>query len=191
MRVATFYDLPGIPVEGEDRDWVFVASSQLSERISRIERLNFGNVVHSRSILLLVMLFSMLGMLAGISFVKDPSAKKTQASIKALRQSWKNGDLRDPIDAALSIAEMQATSREFSPALVLVPMIVPMVGLPLFLLVSLALTKYAFPPYNFAWGEYLHEYEKKKGRRRFVFIGIALTIALGVLANLLSKKLGL
>ena len=159
-------------VEGEDRDWVFVASSQLSERISRIERLNLGNLVQSRSIVMLVMLGALVGMLVGTSFIKDPTAQKTQASIKALRQSWKSGDLRDPIDAVIRMEEIQAESRQFSPAVVFVPIFIPMVGLPLLFLGGLALTKYAFPPYNFAWGENLHEYEKKRGRRRFVLIGV-------------------
>jgi formate hydrogenlyase subunit 3/multisubunit Na+/H+ antiporter MnhD subunit len=53
------------------------------------------------------------------------------------------------------------------------------------------LVKYSFPPYNFVWGEYQREYEKKKGRRRFVLAGVVLTITLGILANVLTRKLGL
>lgn len=178
-------------IEGEDRDWVFVASSQLSERISRVERFNWAGFRKSRFTSLIFVVIMMLGMGMGLALIKDPTAQRHSESVKALRQSWKNGELRDPVDALLRVEELRAaTASEFRPVALVLPLFIPMLVTPLLFVGNLLLADYSFRAYHFVWGEYLTEYEKKKGRRRFVLVGVILTIVLGVLANLVTKKVG-
>lgn len=188
LSSSIFYE-----IEGEDRDWVFVASSQLSERIARVERFNMASIGTDRRLFPpILMLILTLGMLSGVFFVRDPSVGASQVALHHLRDAWKSGTLRDPVDAILSAEEAILNNRSdrFGSNLLLIPMlIVPgcLIGV---LLGGLLFMRYAFPAYNFVWGEYQREYEKRKGRVRFIGIGIVLTIVLGIVANLVTKRLG-
>jgi hypothetical protein len=180
-------------INGEDRDWVFVASSQLSERITRVERFDFRRILSSRAFPLLVMMLFLVGMMAWMSISTSTDFQTRSALVKQLRHEWSAGTLHDPVDVVLRIEEandsdpdMDRFFRHFvwtSGSL--------MVACIALLFAAQPILNYCFPPYNFVWGEYQREYEKRKGRVRFILVGVVLTIFLGVLVNFVSKRFGL
>jgi hypothetical protein len=174
-------------IEGEDRDWVFVASSQLSERIARIQRFNYAGLFGSRYFLPLAFL-SILLIAVGITTSVDRPSRQVRARLMAeTRAAWKKGELKDPIEAVLRIEDAVAQGdAEFNPLARLVPMLLlPVCVIPLTPIASRLL-----PPFNFVWGESQKAFDKRRGRTRFVFVGVVLAILLGLFSNFLSKKLG-
>ena len=154
-------------VEGNDRDWVFVASSQLSERIARVERFNFFAFTRWRSLPLVVMILFLLSMIGSLAFVRDPTVGKHRDSLYALRDAWKTGSLRDPVDTMLKVEELRLEHDSGFPVMrvILLPLTLPM-GVVLLTIGGVAFLRYAIPPYNFVWGEYQRDYEKRRGRVR-------------------------
>jgi hypothetical protein len=68
-------------IEGEDRDWVFVASSQLSERIARIQCLNVRRVLRSEVVSVVGMLLFLFAMMASAMFTHVPGHDKAIQSV--------------------------------------------------------------------------------------------------------------
>lgn len=178
-------------IEGEDRDWVFVASSQLSERIARVERFNMASM-DRRTFTSILTLVPLVGMLVGILFVRDPAVGASRVAIHNLRDDWKSGALRDPVDAMLRSQEvvLEILGNRYASGYLILPMLIGPVTLLAAVIGGALFVRYAFPAYNFVWGEYQREYEKRRGRVRFIGVGILLTVALGIIANLVTKRIG-
>jgi len=175
-------------VEGEDRDWVFVASSQISERITRIERLNFQRIVNSRILPMVIMLVFLIGTLVYMMSTISRQEEPRSTVVKQLRQEWTAGIRRDPVDVILRIEE--SNRNRIDTVWLVRGIMVPGAVFIVAIIIADPVLRYLFPPYNFVWGEYQIEYEKRKGRTRFIFVGVILTIVLGVLVNFLSNKFG-
>ena len=179
-------------VEGQDRDWVFVASSQISERISRVERQNFASALSARYFPLVFVLGNLLGLILFSCFAANPPGLRARAnSIHRVREQWAAGRLHDGVDAILQI-EDAAAAGEASLALArpVLALVAATLGVPIAFATVLTALRYLYPPYNFVWGEYQREYDKLRGRRRFLSVGLILTLLLSIIGNVLTKKLG-
>lgn len=178
-------------IEGEDRDWVFVASSQLSERIARVTRFNIPYFVDSRWFATVTFLLAMIVLLL-LTFWDSSGSRNTYRTnaINDLRNKWKLGELKDSVDAILRVQEVDIQSQNVLDRNVLMHMLIPIVGMPILLFGLSPLLSYVLPPYNFLWGEYQRDYEKRNSRVRFVLVGVILTVVLAILANVLTKRFG-
>jgi hypothetical protein len=177
-------------LEGEDRDWVFVASSQLSERIARIEKFNFPRLAQSRLMAPIVMLAIMTVLVFVLLFSSFSQRGDTLHRVQQLRGFWKSGELRDPVDTILRIEEAKASDESRFPMANLSGLLIALIGTPLCLFGLFPLLSYGFPAYNFMWGEYQAVYDRRKARMRLVFGTIIGTVVLGIVGNIVSKKLG-
>ena len=115
-------------------------------------------------------------------------AKIAAAELQTVETDWHRGAVKDPVDVIIRIEKIRLSKDEGA-----APELLWMIS-PFGLLVTFPLLGYVYvyfsPPYNFLWGDRIAIYEKRRSRGRFLLIGIALTILLGVVANFVSKRIG-
>jgi hypothetical protein len=182
---------------GSDRDWVFITSSQLEERISRIKKFAPNQLLQKkRTALLSLQLFILLPLSLGMLMVAYVSSEYRKnvllEQINAIESAWKSGQIKDPIEVVLEISKLQVTHDPSSPLfnwednrwyILMIIAFGALLGLGLFWV-------YFFPFYNFLWGDYVKVYEKKKAIGKFIIGGIILTLVISMIANYFSAILG-
>jgi len=180
---------------GDDRDWVFISSSELEERLSRIRRGKIYdwiiNIQNSETSIVLYGLLLLVGMLLGIFGNSRPS--NLQITIDQLNSDWHQGKITDPIEMMLKISEAQALEQS-KPLSMISPMIVGMgagIGIAILLYAFLKSIVYFFPPYNFNWGEYMKFFQRRESLGKFVYVGVILTVILSIVANAVGISLGI
>lgn len=205
------YTAVSYTVVGEDRDWVFVTSSQIEERISRIKTSAILNKLAGRGrresgFLLLFMLMIVIAMFSLFSYYAQmirnlPTSTETRfQTVESLEARWKSGEITDPVEIILELERAQIESmkqldnRLESPGPNGVQMAKAVAG-PIVTLILVAVAIYSctyfFPPYNFIWGDYIKVYEKRKATGRFILGVIILGIVLSILGNYFSDLLGI
>lgn len=177
-------------IRSTDRDWVFVTSSQIEERINKIKRTNFSigkNKLLSRLlfpiILLVVTLVMMLSLVTSIS--------NRTSYLPEIRLKYENGKIKSTDELILLLEEAKDAQVErldtidifYLPGIILGGLIVIIICLYVY-------TWKLYPMYNFCWGEYLDVFKKKETSRKtfntVVIIGLIVSIAGGIIANYLN-----
>ena len=177
-------------IRSTDRDWVFVTSSQIEERINKIKRTNFSigkNKLLSRLlfpiILLVVTLVMMLSLVTSIS--------NRTSYLPEIRLKYENGKIKSTDELILLLEEAKDAQVErldtidifYLPGIILGGLIVIIICLYVY-------TWKLDPMYNFCWGEYLDVFKKKETSRKtfntVVIIGLIVSIAGGIIANYLN-----
>ncbi len=184
-------------ITGNDRDWVFITSSQLEERLTRIRKFAPNQLLKKRqAFLFFQLLFWIPFMIVTIfSAFSSTESRKVQLleKISLVESKWKSGEIKDPAEVSIEIAKIQANFNS-SPQLLdwesnkwflfIMIGLVAILGAALFWV-------YYFPFYNFLWGDYIKVYERKKSMGRFILIGIIFSIVISVAANYISVILGI
>jgi hypothetical protein len=184
---GTSVDSVKYTVLGDDRDWVFVTSSQLDERIGKV-KLFVPNQLFARRSRLLAVVFPILFllMLFGSFAPVGSRAKETRTKLDKIEAEWKRGAIKDTTEALIRIEKFKV-EREARIADAFWPLS------PFLLFFALMLLGYVYvyfsPPYNFLWGDYVSVYEKRRSRGRFLLVGVLLTSALGIAVNFISKRI--
>lgn len=182
-------------VRGQDRDWVFVTSSQIDERIGKIKRFSWsrirarprGSFPNSFLIAVIVGLMLGLGMMLGAQHTRD---LRMETELNAIEQNLKVSSPSDIANLILRIARLNA--RETSvPNAVNEWFLVVGIGLPILLILAGFCLQYFRPRFNFLWGDYVAIYERRQSRGKFIVVGVILAVLIGVLANFISKRIGL
>jgi hypothetical protein len=184
-------------IVGNDRDWVFITSSQLEERLSRIRKFAPNQLSNKRQTLLLLQLLLLIPfmLVTLLALFSSTESRKVQLldKINLVESRWKSGDIKDSAEVSLEIAKIQATFNQIPQSLDwesnkwLVFIVVGFVGL-----IGLALFwAYYFPFYNFLWGDYIKVYERKKSTGKFIVGGIIFALVISVVANYISAILGI
>ena len=180
-------------IRSTDRDWVFVTSSQLEERILKIKRHNFS-LKRGKStsrlltliiplILTFVMMFTLLGSITNREdYLPEIKLKYERGEIKSteelifILEEAKNKQLSE-----LDFAEMF-----YYPGIIFGFFII----LVLFFLIY---TWKLYPLFNFCWGDYLDVYKKKETARKtfntVVIIGLLVSVIGGIISNFFNITL--
>jgi uncharacterized membrane protein YwzB len=175
---------------GDDRDWVFLTSSQLEERIKRIKRFsirkfvkpNFNGILNYISFSMIFLLFGIIATLLTSSLLfSDPDTPEAE-SIGDIEVAWKAGEIKDPIEAIIRIEkskqkpETQLSSKEkvftYGSLFIFVA-----------ILIGIPLSWYFLPPYVFYWGENMKLVDRRQNAGKFILIGILFTILLSIASN--------
>lgn len=187
-------------IKGQSRDWVFITSSLIEERIGKIKRNQIDPTANNGRWRLLYKLFTPVFMLILIIVIltSSPSAiedlsDKRDKDINRIELKWKSKEIIDPIDAIIQLERAKNIQNDDINAATLVfgmifskPFIFLIIGLILFISLVFIFIKY-YPAYNFYWGNYMEIFDKKESLRKLI-IGILLgTIFLGIVVNLLSN----
>ncbi len=189
-RASIRYD-----IRGEDRDWVFVSSSQLEERIGRVVGgVSFEALSNVKGLgPLVVMLGALLGGLFVLSFMLQEVnrvEREHEIAFQKVYSDYQQGKIKDPIAIQFELQRINTGAQlETPPSFVVksaglaVLVMIIVVGVPF-------LWRYFSPPFNFVWGDYQNVFEKRRARGRFVLVGVRVAVMVGVVANVLTKKIG-
>jgi hypothetical protein len=172
-------------IKSTDRDWVFVTSSQIEERIAKIKRFDFfpRNKSSSRLFILFFPLVVMLGMT--VSLIGATS--KANNYLVGIRDRYVKGEIKgiDQLIFAIEEAKQEnvdLTTGLFYPGIVAGGLIV------LIIFIYLYISKF-YPLHNFCWGDYLDVFRRKEAARKtfntVVILGLIISIIGGVITNFL------
>jgi hypothetical protein len=171
-------------IQGSSRDWVFVTSSVLEERVTKIRRRwrlrslsrNTEGVIFAG--FLMTMTITVIKLLVSV-------AKSQVTSGDLLGKAIADGTVKTPLDALVVLQKAhesaQVTLLDLGGAII--------TGLAVGLLWFLAcgFVKRYYPLYNFCWGDYVSEFERKESIRKnvlvVVVIGLVISITGSVIAN--------
>jgi hypothetical protein len=180
-------------IRSTDRDWVFVTSSQIEERINKIKRGNFSigkNKLLGRLIFpfggllaLLVMMFSLIN-----------SISNRDSYLPDIKLKYDSGEIKNTDELILAIEHAKNQQLQhldlvdvfYFPGIILG-------GLIIILICFYIYTWRLYPLYNFCWGEYLDVFKKKETSRKtfntVVIIGLIVSVVGGIIANFLNVKI--
>ena len=151
-------------VLGEDRDWVFITSSQLDERIGKI-KLFAPNQLFSRRrrfwISTLPMLLIMSLYLGALGSTTHRQHHKSLSELSGIENQWKAGAIKDQAEVTIGAARVIVDSSDLpSHGLIRITILtfVAVLAVPLFAYCYI----YFQPSYNFLWGDYVAVYEKRR-----------------------------
>lgn len=173
-------------ISGNSRDWVFVTSSLLEERIERIKRicpnqLSLGKRT-SPFRLVASMVLSMMLVIASLMFslfARDKPAELLEAA-------YKSGKITNPIEALILIEKTKEQPLGNINNIFFVLLAV---------LAFLGVTTWFFfkyyPVFNFCWGDYVEEYRRKESIRKFVMVVVVLGLVISILGGVIANLTGI
>jgi len=171
-------------LQGSDRDWVFVTSSLLEERLSRVKRLHVGGFIFSRKFFPLLMMFAFLPLvMAGTVMQQNALGREKHIFADSVNAEWRRGAFKDPIQAMVRIEEIRAKAQ---PQLSRWFTTMPFLGVTAVMLVLVAGAK-ARPGHTFYWGEALNAYDRHAKIANYIggvlILGIVISVIGEVVAN--------
>lgn len=182
-------------IRGQSRDWVFVTSSLIEERITKIKKRNFlfnhdtKRVLKTFSIPFLSMFF-LLGIIISM-YSKSASLREAQLkAITKIENQWNAKKLSDPVKVIIELEKSRAKNNENVLSvndIFLSKAFTTIIFLLILSYVSIYLYSKFNPIYNFYWGGYIEVYEKKESRRKLLVSVVLVTLILGIGVNLLSN----
>ncbi len=186
---------------GNDRDWVFLTSSQLDERLAKIRRTSplpafmeggsFPAIVVAIPFALIVAL-SVLSFGGSDSTLGSTTYSTQLAALDQAEQAWRSGSLHDPIEALFLVYRLEAkATTERRVLLSISPAILITLSLFTVGIVAYAVFfTYFYPVTNFLWGDYVPEFERRQNLGRYIFSGLILATVTSALGSALFAFLG-
>lgn len=175
-------------IEGDDRDWVFITSSQLDERISRIKTFTVSPSFFRNLPLLFLYIVAIVLFLPTFSTNKPATER-----LSIIEEKWSNQEIKDLGQLIIEIerSKIQRDSpnlginlRKWN--LFFIAIFIVAMGLTIF---GERMLRFMVPPYNFLWGDYVKVYESRKTKRNFIIVVVMLSLILSVAANYLYDLL--
>jgi hypothetical protein len=172
-------------VIGDDRDWVFIVTSLLDERINRIKRFSINWNRYFDMLLFMPLPFSLMV----ISFWESANQKSQQLNkLRLIEENYKNGIFKDPIEALIEIEKFK-TERDDLPMLMMT--FSASLAMPISLFIIYFSWRYFFPAYNLCWGEYIVFKKRRERIGKFIIGSVIFALIISVLANYISALLGI
>ncbi|SEJ16183.1 hypothetical protein SAMN05192553_102696 [Cyclobacterium xiamenense] len=175
-------------ISGLTRDWVFVTSSLIEERIKKIRRWNINYNFKKTNYKLLMMLSMPFSLIIALMFELINGDYERQIAIEEIRNEYESGKLTEPIEAFLKINEI---GQSLDSATALIYAFLTTGGLFIILLLVHWYLYALYPVYNFCWGDYLATFKKRESLRKtidtVVIIGLIISVIGGIIANQIGK----
>jgi len=183
-------------VVGADRDWVFVTSSLVEERIAKVKRFAPNQLAGRRLRLIAPLIILMVGMTAMLFGLLFPMPRPTLLAdrIDAIEAGWQEGRLADAVDVMLALERAKIDVQPVETRQETLPMVKVLVAVLIgggLFTGSLLAWGYFFPIYNFLWGDYTRVFERRQSQGKFVIGSVVLVVVLTVVGNYISSKLGI
>jgi hypothetical protein len=183
-------------VNGEDRDWVLVTSSQLEERCDRLSRFAIRQIFGKKYLEFCILFTPLILVLIMFGNFAWPSvSRRDRLPSKVLETAVQAGKVKEPVEALLIVekAREQQTlseSASFRSSVIFACLITVS-------MISLFSFRSFSPISHFCWGDYLEEFQRKESRRQFwlvvIVVGVVVSVVGGIIANnvgLLKRLLG-
>jgi hypothetical protein len=174
-------------IVGNDRDWVFIITSLLDERIKRIRRFS----INMESILMAPVIgVSTLATTSLLLSIFGTNSNSQQLNkLKIIEQNYKNGKFKNPIEALIEIEKYKLDTNDIS---IPTRSVATGFGLTMVLIIIVFCTwYYCFPSYNFCWGEYVAYKKRRENIGKFILVTVILSLVIGVTVNYISARLGI
>lgn len=171
-------------IKSTDRDWVFVTSSLIEERINKIKRNSFFSKVsiNTRYGSLIMMTIFMISTLFALVMGLEDNSK----IVKNIVSEYNNGQIGNTNELIIRFEEARSNTTK-NPSLMF---IIPGIVLIAYLFIAFGIHFYRikfFPLYNFCWGDYLEVFNKKESSRKtfntVIIAGIIVSVIGGIIAN--------
>lgn len=173
-------------IRAKHRDWVFITSSLIEERIKKIKRFSFNDSplkINSTSFLGILIPLIVLGSVIP-NFL---NISNSDTKLEQMKMDWKNGELTDPIEAIIRLNDIENsinTSTGFQYGLWVTAIIL------IIYLISYLYFKKLFPVYNFIWGDNEDWFKKIESNRKTVNTVIILGLIISVVGGLIANNIG-
>ena len=146
---------------GQSRDWAFLLSSELEERIKKIKTTSFAYIFSRRYFFAIPAAIAFALSMIGAIQIDSTKYENIPATLELL---YRNGQIKDPIEAII-LTEQMKQSAAASPERT--------ANMLIFIILSFAIPfgiawiventiPYFAPAYNFYWGDYVKDYDKKR-----------------------------
>ena len=172
-------------VRSDDRDWVFVTSSELDERIAKVKR--FAPNQMGRNAIFIVFMIVMIVTFALMAILSGGSHTRLDA-ISAVEKAWIEKRVTDPVEALIQVEKAANTPGRYERYGEFAIPVLPMVVIVLIFVATPVIPKF-YPFFVFCWGDYVRIYERKQAVRRFVFVVVVLGLALSVAGSLIASRI--
>ncbi|HWM30793.1 MAG TPA: hypothetical protein VNO69_03705 [Methyloceanibacter sp.] len=168
-----------------DRDWVFVTSSEIAERIERIRRFAPNQIGQRRRrsfYSLLSIGFPLFAVTAGLL-----AAFLVRGDRRSELAEWvEKNNVHDPVAVLLKAEEVRNKAPD-------IPSMGAFIG-GMFGLLVLAILIWSFfykyyPVFNFVWGDYVDEFDRLERARRFWLLTIVLGVIVSAVGGLIANNL--
>jgi len=168
-------------VFGHNRDWVFVTSSLLEERLEKIKRFAPNQLSKQASRLFVAAILPIVMLGALFAAMLSPTVKVADR----LEAAWKAGIIKDPIQALIFSQRQQESQGAFVWPFAAIAMAI---AIPVLLTLVWAFFYRYYPIYNFYWGEYVEYFNKRESARKFWLVVVAVGLVLSFLGSMLANK---
>jgi lysylphosphatidylglycerol synthetase-like protein (DUF2156 family) len=203
-------------VQAGSRDWVFVTTSLLEERLNKIRRISFSKLITGRAftVALIGSLYAFLafGATSEVSRysypVPEPIWQQQDSLSRQLREAQKKSLLKDGTEAVILVQELQERAdqrmrqarddwEKKADAWAKKNKRIPIWARALLFFVTplailgaywVFLQRY-YPLYNFCWGDYLDVFNKKESARRFLIIVVLVGVVVSFIGGILANLL--
>ncbi len=162
-------------IAGQSRDWVFLVSSELEERLRKTKTYALENILPKSLQSYALALAAFFGFLIGLFL-----APSRQDVGTLLEQAYKTGSVKDPVEALIFIEkakQQQGLGTVFGG-------LVGMVALASIAWFALKLLPWLMPSYTFYWGDYIPIYDRRTKLQSIfwtvIVLGVLVSIASGI-----------
>jgi hypothetical protein len=172
-------------IRGNSRDWVFVTSSLIEERIAKVKRFAPNELFARRRWFTPLLGIFVVTLLSVPLIVMDTGkSDHSEAAVAKLKQAWQEKAVKDPVEAIVLLEEAKQVKRSFMSHVV--PVLVPCAILTFLLLLFLFFVRY-YPIFNFCWGDYVEVFQRKEASRKFWLVVIGIGFVISVLGSLVAN----
>lgn len=173
-------------INGADRDWVFVTSSLIEERLARIGRFAWSRFPPWWLNIPFAFILLVASALAVRFDQTRTLGKQHRIEIDSVESGWRSGALRDPVQAIIQL-ERSRLKREDPPSIRGEVERAAVVGA--CLIGAMFLLGKIRPDYTFYWGDAIVAYDRRVRTSYFLGVVLLLGLVLSIAGSLLASRI--
>lgn len=171
-------------IKSKSRDWGFIMSSILDERIKKVKRFNINFSPKNNFGRLLSSTFLFLIFIVGFTIPLLLSVVKSKVETQKIKNDWLSGKLTDPIEAIIRFQE-----NDYSVLMLSDLKVSLLISFSLIFILTLIILffKKLHTPCNFNWGDYLEVFSRKEQLKKLILIGVILSLIISIIGGIITN----
>jgi hypothetical protein len=174
-------------VSGDSRDWVFVTTTDIEERIKKTKTTIPYHLLFSKKEEILLVCTIIGATLCVISYYSDINYFQSIA-LNDLKLRHKEGFLKDGIEA-ISILEFLLNKYKMEQRLYTIKSLIIFVSPVILGYLLSSLMRWLCPPFNFYWGDNISILDRKRNASKIIWAGLGIGILASLIAGFLYSYL--
>lgn len=184
-KVDVIFSEPSVEytIYGPSRDWVFVASADLEDRIKRNKKIAWEVVFSGPYGIIISLVLPVTVAIVGMSIILG----RQSSGYQNLKNKIDSGEISDPLQGLLEVEKYRSFEMSLPG-----PSILWIAVLTMIVLGAMAkrISSVISPSYNFLWGDYIPIFNRKKNIRNVLWTVVILGTIVSVVSTIISKKMG-